>query len=79
MKLGITVKDKITGFTGTVTGFVQYLSGCNQGLVAPSVDKDGKFAESQWFDEQRLERVGTRAVSLDNGKTPGFDITAPKR
>jgi len=79
MKLGITVKDKITGFTGTVTGFVQYLSGCNQVLVVPSVDKEGKLGDAHWFDEQRLERVGECVISLDNGETPGFDIVPPKR
>lgn len=79
MELGITVKDKVTGFSGTVTGFVQYLSGCNQVLVVPKVGKDGSFKEAQWFDVQRIERVGKTKVALDNGKTPGFDHAAPKR
>ena len=79
IELGRKVKDKITGFTGTVTGLCQYISGCNQALVAPAVGKDGVAKDSAWFDEQRLEYVGTEKVTLDNGKTPGFDRAAPKR
>ena len=79
MKLGIKVTDKVTGFTGVVTGFVEYLSGCNQALVQPTVDKEGKLMESHWFDVQRLEQVGQNIVTLDNGPTPGADREAPKR
>ena len=78
IQLGRTYKDKITGFKGIATGFVTYISGCNQAMLAP-LAKDGAFVESQWFDEQRLISVGDKIVSLDNGKTPGFDKAAPKR
>lgn len=54
LQLGCTVKDKITGFEGVVTGIVDYLSGCNQALVVPKVDKDGKLRDAHWFDVQRL-------------------------
>jgi hypothetical protein len=43
IKLGSNVKDRITGFSGIVTGFVTYLSGCNQALVIPNVATDGTF------------------------------------
>lgn len=76
--LGHKVRDKITGFTGTVTGYVQYLTGCNQGLVVGE-SKDGKAAESAWFDEQRLETLKDAPIKLDNGKTPGCDAPAPIR
>lgn len=58
---------------------VRYLSGCNQCLVVPKVDKEGKKREGEWFDEQRLEVSGAPAIVLDNAKTPGFDAPAPKR
>lgn len=77
MKLGITAKDKITGFHGVVVGFCQYLSGCNQALLVPKLGKNGEYKESHWFDVQRLEQVGTKTVKLDNGETPGFDKPAP--
>lgn len=78
--LGVTVKDKVTGFSGVVTGVVYYITGCNQALVVPKVGKDGSQREAQWFDWQRLDidRKAKRVV-LDNGATPGFDKAAPKR
>jgi hypothetical protein len=76
--LGKTVKDRITGFTGVVTGHVQYLTGCNQALVVPPM-QDGKLGSSEWFDVQRLEDTGVAAIVLDNGATPGCDRAAPKR
>lgn len=80
IELGVTVTDKITGFKGVVTGYVQYLTGCNQALVQPPVAKDGALRESFWLDEQRLtvDRKAKRVV-LDNGVNPGFDKAAPKR
>ena len=79
IKLGMTVRDKITGFQGVVTGICEYISGCNQVLIVPKVDKQGQPAESHWFDDQRCVRVGKTRVILENGKTPGFDKAAPKR
>jgi hypothetical protein len=80
IKLGSKVKDRITGFSGIVTGFVTYLSGCNQALVIPKVAADGTFKEGQWFDEQRLEvDKKFKPIVLDNSTTPGSDVAAPKR
>jgi hypothetical protein len=73
------VKDQISGFKGLVTGRCAYISGCDQALVAPSVDKDGKLPDSQWFDVQRLIVVDAKPVSLDNTRTPGADKAAPIR
>lgn len=77
--LGRTVKDKINGFSGVVTGFCQYLTGCNQVLITPPLAPDGAVRESHWVDVQRIETVGDLVVRLDNGSTPGFDKPAPKR
>lgn len=76
--LGLTCKDRITGFTGIVMGHCDYLSGCSQALLVPPM-KDDKLPESQWFDVQRLEDTGAPRIVLDNGATPGFDKQAPKR
>ena len=75
--LGVTAKDIITGFEGLVTGLTEYISGCNQALLAPGVDKEGKRVEGCWFDVQRLRRVGNSVLVLDNSKTPGSDMPAP--
>lgn len=76
--LGLTVKDRITGFTGVVTGYVEYLTGCNQCLLVPPMH-EGKRMEAEWFDVQRLEDTGAERIVLDNGTTPGCDRAAPKR
>lgn len=77
--LGREVKDTITGFEGIVTGYVSYLTGCNQCLVAAKA-AGGKPGETAWFDEQRLVvDLATDAVVLDNARALGFDREAPRR
>lgn len=78
MELGTPVRDKITGFAGTLVGRCDYISGCSQGLVAPKVGTDGALKESNWFDVQRLEVTDGDVIVLDNGGTPGPDRAAPK-
>lgn len=78
IELGCTYKDKITGFQGIATGHVDYITGCNQTLLAPFVKEDGDKRNSHWFDDQRLELISTKEqVILDNGETPGCDAAAP--
>ena len=78
--LGKTVVDKITGFSGIVTGYVTYISGCNQCLIAPPVDKDGKTRDGLWLDEQRLiANESIPAVVLANENHAGFDMEPPVR
>lgn len=77
--LGTHVKDKITGFSGVVTGYVEYLTGCNQALVVPGCGPDGALRSAEWFDIQRLERMDDTVIVLDNGNNPGCDKAAPKR
>ncbi|SHE66548.1 hypothetical protein SAMN02745157_0666 [Kaistia soli DSM 19436] len=57
IKLGNKVRDLVTGFTGIATARTEYLYGCVHISVTPTVDKDGKQAETAWFDEQRVEVV----------------------
>jgi len=80
LELGWKVKDKISGFTGIVTGICVYITGCHQVLVNhEDLDKDGCVAKGQWFDIQRLKRVGKSHVILENEKTPGFCEEAPTK
>ncbi len=61
-------------------GRVEYLTGCNQALLAPNVTDPSTAVTSAWFDEQRMLPVAnTTTVVLDNGTTPGCDIAAPIR
>ena len=79
MQLGTTMKDKITGFSGIATAHARYLSGCHQTLIVPKIDEKGSYRSGEWFDDQRLEKLGDEIVTLDNGETPGCDREAPKR
>lgn len=73
--LGFNVVDRITGFRGVVVGHVMYLTGCNQCLVVPPVGPDGALREGQWFDDQRLQLAEGEPIRLDNGSTPGCDVS----
>lgn len=81
VELGVTVEDVITGFRGTVTGLVKYITGCDQALVAPrGLDDKGAIRDSHWYDIQRLVvDPSVPRIVLDNSKTPGPDKEAPKR
>jgi hypothetical protein len=58
LRLGQLAKDIVTGFMGTVTAKVIYLTGCTQYCLSPTeLDKDGKLREGHYFDEQRVELV----------------------
>ena len=58
IKLGVEVRDKVTGFKGIVVGEANYLYGCTRHGISPKVSKDGKRQEIEWFDEGRLEIIG---------------------
>ena len=77
--MGRKARDTITGFSGTVTGYCEYISGCNQCLLMPPVKKDGSWVEGMWIDEQRVKFIGKSRIKLDNEKSPGPDKPAPKR
>lgn len=62
VELGDSVKDRITGFAGVVTGKVEYLYGCKKVLVSPQTLEKGKPAETQWFDEDSVRIVKAGAV-----------------
>lgn len=78
MKLGITAKDKITGFTGILTGRAEYITGCTQYLVQPPLNKEGAFVDAHWIDVDRLEEVVKEPVLLPRTAS-GFDVAAPIR
>ena len=59
IRLGDTVKDKISGFTGVVTGKHYYLWGCIRCSVLSKELQDGKPIEEMLFDEAQLEYVSS--------------------
>ena len=55
---GLKAKDKVTGFTGIITGFCAYMYGCNQYLLTPQVKEDNTKQDGYWVDEGRIEILG---------------------
>ena len=53
--LGQTVKDKYTDFHGVITARSENLTSVNRYGVQGPYLKDGKVAEYDWFDEDRIE------------------------
>lgn len=59
--LGFKVRDRVTGFAGVASTVSFDLYGCVQVVVTPEA-KDGKRADSEWFDHKRLEKTSTEPV-----------------
>lgn len=60
LQMGDKVRDTITGFKGRIVARCQYINGCDQCLVKPSVGEDGKMPAGEWIDDQQLEPQATR-------------------
>ena len=79
IELGALYEDVITGFKGVAVAETRYLTGgCNQVSLTPKIDEKGALKESHWFDDNRLKKLNSEKIVLDNAKTPGFDSPAPK-
>ena len=66
IKLGDTVKDRITGFSGVVVAITHWLNGCKRVSVQPRTLHEGKPIESQVFDIEQLLPV----ENADNFSAP---------
>ena len=60
LSMGDKVKDTITGFKGMIVARCQYINGCDQCLVKPGVDDDGKMLAGEWIDDQQLKQQTKR-------------------
>lgn len=70
IKLGDKAKDKISGFTGIVTGEYKYLNGCVRLQLDPDkLDKEGKVQEGKVFDQEQvvLVKAAVHAVARPSG------------
>ena len=56
IEIGHQAEDIVTGFKGTVTGYVRYLTGCDQVMLSPAVDAETPQSRppSEWFDTNRI-------------------------
>ena len=57
IKLGMEVKDKISGLKGIATSITEFIYGCRRIGVSPQELKDGKPMEESVIDEPQLEIV----------------------
>lgn len=71
--------DLITEFTGTVTAYCQYVTGCDQYLLTPKCKEDGTKPQSYWFNVNRLEFEDDGRPKLNTKKDKGPDIEAPNK
>ena len=76
---GDLVKEKITGFEGTITGSVHYLTGCNQYLIVPKCENPSKVSQGEWYDEGRLELINNDNIKASDveEKKNGADKAPP--
>jgi hypothetical protein len=65
IELGDLVKDKVTGFTGIVSAYSRFLSGCDRVSVQPRDLKDGGVRMTEAFDILQLEIVEKAAVIVE--------------
>lgn len=68
LKLGMKLKDTITGFEGTATSSHFYLNGCVRVSIQSSTLKDGKPLDPESFDIQQLEAI-QEAVATSKAKS----------
>lgn len=72
---GDEVKERITGYSGTITGTCFYLTGCNQYLITGQ-SVDNKEPVALWYDESRIDLVNNTYTESDfQGVDNGCDIS----
>jgi hypothetical protein len=65
IELGVTVRDRITGFEGVVMGRTEYITGCTHiGVQSKKLSKEGKMQDWEWIDETRCEVIDHWKISL---------------
>jgi hypothetical protein len=78
IRLGMKVRDVVTGFEGIVIARCEYLNGCLQYGVAPKQKKgETTMPDSIYIDFQRLEVVGDGVAPKDS-RTGGTQRDAPR-
>ncbi len=63
VKMGMTVKDRITGFQGVVNHEVEYAyQGLMFGVAPTGLDKDGEVRDAKIFDGTQLEIIDEKPL-----------------
>jgi hypothetical protein len=70
IKLGDTVRDKITGFEGTVVAKTEWVYGCvRYGVQGTKLKEDGTIPDAQWLDQGQIEGI-KKTRKKTGGPTP---------
>ena len=81
IKLGNTIKDTISGFTGIAMSRTDYLHGCTQWGVKSQELHEGKPIAMQWFDDPQVEVVDEtttgKVEDAGSDKPPGGPKPTP--
>lgn len=80
-ELGDTLRDRVTGVQGIVTGRANHLSGCDTYGIQEPMRKDGAVPDTRWFDEPRLELLKKPRLVVDERevRTGADGVPAPSR
>ena len=71
IKIGMVVRDKISGFEGTVVALTEWVTGCRTAGIQAAALHEGKPIELQWFDEVRLLLLADAHAGLTPGPVSG--------
>ena len=80
IKLGFKVKDNVSGFIGIATEKCEYLNGCIQYRLSPSInsEKPTEIPEGYWVDAQQLQYVDDGVkTAIKPKRTGGSTRNAP--
>lgn len=79
-ELGVTLKSVIHGYEGVAVARAEHITGCNQYMVQPGLDKDGKLKDAYWLDEHSLVQTKAKPVVVSEPtEKPGGPSTAARR
>lgn len=80
-KIGEKVRDKISGYEGTITAVTIWFNGCVRYRLEPDhLNADGELIESETFDEEQVEKVKEKKIRAPKNKSGGLrdnDVRPP--
>lgn len=84
--LGLTVKDRVTGFKGVIMNVTTYIHGTDRVHIQPPLDKDNKMMSGHDFDCCQLDILKNKRVidepkfqiKIKHGQKVSCDLTGYK-
>lgn len=70
IKLGLIVKDLVTGITGVAENRGTYMHGCDRYCIQPKAKKDGTIPEAIMVDEPQLRILTSKKPAMEPMKPP---------